>query len=143
MDHGPDRLVIFVAELPLDFTGRKAVPGRCQQVHRNEPVPERQLAAMHDRVSLQALPVTAVLALEALFVVFPVMLRTATLRANHTLFLSDFTPFALAALLVGEFLHKSYRVHSQFLLRHKCTKFLGAMYDNHIYYMIAYILYIM
>lgn len=85
---------------------------------------------MHDRVSLQALPVTAVLALEALFVIFPVMLRTATLRANHALFFSDFTPFALAALLVGEFLHKVYQVHSHFLLRRKCTKSLGAIYDN-------------
>ena len=59
-----------------------------------------------------------------------VRVYAATFRADNALLLSDFTPFASAALLVGEILHEFYQVHGQYLLRRKCTKKTGAMYDN-------------
>ena len=72
-----------MAELPLKFGGGETLLRRSQQVHCDEPIPQRELAPMHHRVGLQTLPIMAVLALEALLVCLPVMFFTSTFLKNR------------------------------------------------------------
>lgn len=59
-----------------------------QQVHCYEPVAEREFRPLHHRTVTQALPVSALLALEHPLVGLPIMLRATAFRADNALFQS-------------------------------------------------------
>lgn len=80
-------------------------------MHGDEPVPQRQLAPVHHGAHLQALAVMAALALEALLVVFPIMLPASAVRADDSLCLMVFSQLAFAAFLIGKDLHKVNKFH--------------------------------
>lgn len=117
MKHRPDWHIVPVPQLPLEFGGGEALLRRGQQVHGDEPVAQRQLASMHDGVGLQALAVTAALALEALLVALPVMLLASAVRADDALRLAILSQLALAALLVGKLPHKVDKSHVPIIYR--------------------------
>ena len=67
---------------------------------------------MHDRIGSEALPVPAFLAFEALFVLFPIVMRATTMRADNSLFDAILFPTLLAALLGREAFHKFDKFHA-------------------------------
>ena len=72
-------------QLSLHLQGGETLFGGGQKVHSDEPIAERELGVVHYGVSAEALPVSAVLALEAFLVVLPIMLCAAAFRAHYAL----------------------------------------------------------
>lgn len=108
MKHRPYRIVVLVPELPLELGGRKAFLRARQQVHRDDPVPQRQLAPVHHRVAFEALPIMALPALETLLVVLPVMTGAPAVRAHYPLPLSVLLQLGLAVCLIRKPCYKVY-----------------------------------
>ena len=86
MKHRPDRIVVLVSELPLQFGCGYALLRAGQKVHGDEPVAEWQLGTVHDCSGPEALAVVAVLALETLLVGLPPIFGAATYRAYPKFF---------------------------------------------------------
>ena len=121
MKHRPDWHIVLVSELSLEFGCGEALLRRGQQVHGDEPVPQRQLAPVHHGVRLQTLAVMAVLALEALLVAFPVMLLASAVRADDSLCLTVLSQLTFAASLIRKDLHKVNKFHVPLFYRDKVT----------------------
>lgn len=121
MKHRSDWHIVLVSELALEFGGGEALLRRGQQVHGDEPVPQRQLAPVHHGVRLQALAVMAALALEALLVAFPIMLLASAARADDSLCLTVLSQLAPAAFLIRKDLHKVNKSHVTLFYGDKVT----------------------
>lgn len=108
----PYWIVVLVSQLPQKFRGGKALFGACEEMHRDKPIPQRQLAAMHDRTRLEALPVTALLAFEALLVLLPVVVLASTHGTYNTLFFSILFQFHFTSFLIGKQIVEFNNIHN-------------------------------
>lgn len=91
-----------MSELLLELGGGEAFLRARQQVHRDEQVPQRKLSPVHHRVAFEALLVMALLALEALLVILPVMTGAPAPGTHYTLSLPILLQLGLAACLIRE-----------------------------------------
>ncbi len=119
MKESPNRSIVLVTDLPLEFSSGEGFLRAGKQGHRYEPVSERKLGAVHDCVRTKALPVMAALALITLLVALPVMDYAAAYGTYDTYPVSVALPCCLAARFVGILLHEFYYLHNIFGLGYK------------------------
>ena len=90
-----------MSKLSLDLFRRETLFCRCEQMHRDKPIPEWQLGFMHDSSTSQGGSCLTRLTFKLFLIFFPIMVLVPTFGTTDSNMLPVLLKLLLAALFVG------------------------------------------